>query len=215
MMWRSLVAYLSATLLLGVGLQTAVAATASSKPKIVLVVGDSLSAGYGIDIERAWPTLLDRRLQTEGYGYRVVNASVSGETSAGADTRVAHLLELHRPAIMILEIGANDGLRGLPLTQTRQHLTSILDKAAARKVRTLLVGMRMPPNYGARYTEGFYSLFADLAATRQLAWVPFLLEGVALDPQLIQTDGLHPTAAAQPQLLDNVWQALRPMLKSK
>jgi acyl-CoA thioesterase I len=183
-------------------------------PKVILIVGDSLSAGYGIHIEQAWPSLLDERLRSQGYGYRVTNASVSGETSAGANARIAHLLDQHRPAILILEIGANDGLRGLPLAQTQQHLQSILDRARERKVRVLLIGMRIPPNYGDKYADGFYALFEDLAKNNKLSRVPFLLEGVALDTTLIQADGLHPTAAAQPRLLDNVWRELAPMLKA-
>lgn len=197
------------------GPSTGPSATASDSRKVVLVVGDSLSAGYGIQIDRAWPTLLDQRLKSQGYGYRVVNASVSGETSAGAESRLARLLELHRPAIVILEIGANDGLRGLPLAQTRKNLTSMLDKAASRQASVLLVGMQMPPNYGAIYADGFYALFGELARARKLSLVPFLLDGVALDPGLMQGDGLHPTAAAQPRLLDNVWRVLQPMLKKK
>lgn len=182
---------------------------------VILVVGDSLSAGYGIDINQGWVALLERRLKSQAYGYRVVNASVSGETSAGARARLPRLFELHRPAILILEIGANDGLRGLPLQKTRENLAAMLDLATAKRAETLLIGMQIPPNYGAKYADGFQALFAEQARTRNLRWVPFFLDGVALDMNLMQADGLHPTAAAQPRLLENVWSALRAMLKRR
>jgi len=191
------------------------AAHAADNPKTILVMGDSLSAGYGMSIEQAWPTLLAQRLQTQGYGYRVANASVSGETSAGARARFAELLKLHRPDIVILEIGANDGLRGLPVKQTRENLAAMARQAKSGGARALIAGMQMPPNYGARYTEEFAAVFRDVAREQRLALAPFLLDGVALHPELMQADGLHPTAAAQPRILDNVWQALRPMLKKK
>ncbi|MBC7982965.1 MAG: arylesterase [Candidatus Obscuribacterales bacterium] len=179
---------------------------------VILIVGDSLSAGYGIDTKQGWVALLERRLKSEGYGYRVVNASVSGETSAGARLRLPRLFELHRPAMMILEIGANDGLRGYSLDQIRENLSFMLDLATSKKAQTLLIGMHIPPNYGAKYAEGFYNLFAGQAKSRRLRWVPFFLDGVALDMSLMQADGFHPTAAAQPRLLDNAWKELRPML---
>jgi acyl-CoA thioesterase-1 len=191
------------------------AASAQDTPSapVILVVGDSLSAGYGIDVKQGWVALLQRRLESQGYGYRVVNASVSGETSVGARARLPRLFEVHRPALMILEIGANDGLRGLPLVQTRDNLNFMLDLAAKNKAQTVLVGMQIPPNYGAKYADGFAALFSEQARTRKLAFVPFFLDGVALDMSLMQADGLHPTAAAQPRLLDNVWTALKPVLK--
>lgn len=183
------------------------------KGDAILVVGDSLSAGYGIDINQGWVTLLGRRLESQGYGYRVVNASVSGETSAGARSRLQKLLELHRPTIVILEVGANDGLRGLPLKQTRENLTVMVQQAKTAGARILIAGMQMPPNYGARYTAEFSATFADVAREQKQSLVPFFLDGVALDMKLIQADGLHPTAEAQPRLLENVWKELRPMLK--
>jgi acyl-CoA thioesterase-1 len=176
-------------------------------------MGDSLSAGYGIDIKQGWVALLEQRLKVQGYGYRVVNASVSGETSAGARGRLTKLLEQHRPAIMILEIGANDGLRGLPVKQLRSNLETMVDQAAAGNARVLLAGMQMPPNYGERYTEEFTATFRDVARERKQPLIPFFLDGIALDMKLVQADGLHPTAAAQPRLLDNVWKQLKPMLK--
>jgi len=193
----------------------ALANTVAKAEPIILVVGDSLSAGYGIDIKQGWVTLLEQRLKAQGYGYRVVNASVSGETSGGARSRFLTLLELHHPAIVILEIGANDGLRGLPSKQTKDNLTSMVSQAKATRARVLLVGMQMPPNYGARYTQEFAAVFSDVAREQQQPLVPFFLDGVALDMKLIQADGLHPTAVAQPHLLDNVWKELRPMLRKK
>jgi acyl-CoA thioesterase I len=157
--------------------------------------------------------LLEQRLSAQGYGYRVVNASVSGETSAGARGRLTKLLELHRPAILVVEIGANDGLRGLPVKQTRENLVVIADRAKAIGARVILAGMQMPPNYGARYTQDFAAAFQEVAREKQLALIPFFLEGVALDMKLVQADGLHPTAAAQPLLLNNVWKVLQSMLK--
>jgi acyl-CoA thioesterase-1 len=209
-----LIAALIGTFGLDLGLRSSIAsaATPAASPTI-LVVGDSLSAGYGIDVNQGWVALMERRLKSQGYGYRVVNASVSGETSAGARSRLPRLFELHKPVIMILEIGANDGLRGLPLAQTRENLTVMLDLAAKSKTQALLVGMQIPPNYGAKYADGFAALFADQAKNRKLPYVPFFLDGVALDMSLMQGDGLHPTAAAQPRLLDNVWPVLKPVLK--
>jgi acyl-CoA thioesterase-1 len=180
---------------------------------VILVMGDSLSAGYGIDIKVGWVALLDQRLSAKGYGYRVVNASVSGETSAGARGRLTKLLELHRPSILILEIGANDGLRGLPVKQTRENLSVMVKQAKNAKAAVVLAGMQMPPNYGARYTQDFAAAFADVARAEKTVLIPFFLEGIALDMKLVQADGLHPTAAAQPRLLDNVWTALKPLLK--
>jgi acyl-CoA thioesterase I len=187
---------------------------ASSNP-VILIVGDSLSAGYGIDVKQGWVTLLEQRLGAQGYGYRVINASVSGETSGGARGRLTKLLELHRPAIMVLEIGANDGLRGLPVKQTRENLAAMTDQAQSMGARVVIAGMQMPPNYGARYTEEFAATFHDVAKERKAQLIPFFLDGIALDMKLVQADGLHPTAAAQPRLLDNVWPILKPMLKKK
>jgi acyl-CoA thioesterase-1 len=203
---------LGLVLLLQIGLSHAEAANTLS---VILVAGDSLSAGYGIDVKQGWVALLERRLQAQGYGYRVVNASVSGETSGGIRARLPKLLELHRPAIMILEIGANDGLRGLPIKQTKANIEAMTSQARAAGSEVVLTGMQMPPNYGARYTQEFAAVFTDVAREQHLPLVPFLLDGVALDMNLVQADGLHPTAAAQPRLLDNVWKTLQPLLKRK
>lgn len=175
--------------------------------------GDSLSAGYGIDVRASWVTLLGQRLATQGYAYRVVNASVSGETTAGGITRLPAALKRHRPEIVILELGANDGLRGLSLAQTRANLESMIKAAQTAGARVLLVGIHLPPNYGPDFTRKFRAVYDDLVRRYRLAYVPFLLEGVALSPGLMQADGLHPTASAQPRVLDNVWPYLEPLLK--
>jgi acyl-CoA thioesterase-1 len=191
--------------------EAAVAATASPAPTI-LVVGDSLSAGFGIKLEQGWVALLQKKLAQEGYGLRVVNASASGETSGGAKTRLPRALAQHRPAVVILELGGNDGLRALPLGDIRANFERMIALATQAGARVLLIGMRMPPNYGPQYTREFDGLYAELARARGLALVPFFLDGVALDESLMQDDGIHPTAAAQPKLLAVVWPRLRPLL---
>ncbi len=189
------------------------AAGAITSQRTLLVFGDSLSAGYGIDASAGWVSLLEKRLRAEGYGYRVVNASVSGETTTGGLSRLPRALATHRPALVILELGANDGLRGLPLETSRANLEQMLQACRVAGVRVLLLGMKMPPNYGPKYTTGFERLFSDLARTYRVPLIPFFLDGVALNPALIQADGLHPTAAAQPLLLKNVWPRLAPLLR--
>lgn len=180
----------------------------------ILVWGDSLSAGYGLKPgEAAWPTLLQTRLAEQGFPHQVVNGSVSGETSAGGRTRLPAALERHKPDILILELGANDGLRGLPPQLMRDNLAAMIDAAEAAGARVLLAGMRMPPNYGPAYTRRFEETFHALATAGQLAFTPFLMEGFADRPELFQSDGIHPTAEAQPRILDNIWTALLPLLK--
>jgi acyl-CoA thioesterase I len=195
--------------LLVIALQNAVASA-----RTILVFGDSLSAALGIRPEQGWVALLAQRLQTQGYGYQVVNASVSGETSAGGLERLPRALQLHEPVIVILELGANDGLRGLPVSVMRANLTRMVQQAQAAHARVLLVGMRIPPNYGPRYTEEFAAVYPELAQQYHLPLVPFLLEKVALDPALMQADGLHPDAAAEPAVLDTLWPYLKPLLKN-
>jgi len=156
-----------------------------------------------------------QRLQTQGYGYQVVNASVSGETSSGGLERLPRALELHKPVIVILELGANDGLRGLPVSAMGDNLAHMVELAQAAGARVLLVGIRIPPNYGPRYTEEFARVYPELAQRYQLALVPFLLEKVALDPALMQEDGMHPNAAAEPMVLDTLWSYLKPLLRKK
>jgi acyl-CoA thioesterase I len=200
---------------LGIGLLFIALQNAVASAPTILVFGDSLSAAHGIRPEEGWVALLTQRLQTQGYGYRVVNASVSGETSSGGLERLPRALQLQQPQIMILELGANDGLRGLPVSATRDNLTRMLQLAQAAKARVLLVGIRLPPNYGARFNEQFERLYPELAAQFHVPLVPFLLQGVALNPQLMQEDGLHPAAAGEPVVLDTVWPYLKPLLTKK
>lgn len=179
----------------------------------IMVLGDSLSASYGIAVESGWVSLLQQRLARNRYDYRVVNASISGETTAGGAARIADELARNTPEVVVIELGANDGLRGLPLAETRTHLAAMIDAAQAAKAKVLLVGMRLPPNYGPDYTQGFETLFADLAKQKQIAFLPFLLEPVAADDTAFQADRLHPNAGAQPKLRDHVWRALAPLLQ--
>jgi len=189
-------------------------AEAASPPReaTLLVFGDSISAGYGIRIEEGWVALLQSRLQTQGYGYRVVNASVSGETTAGGLARLPRALELHRPKIVIIELGGNDGLRGLPVEVIKKNLERMIVASRSSGALVLLVGMRMPTNYGPPYVAGFHAIYPQLAQRYAVPLVPFLLAGVALDGRLMQADGIHPTAPAQARLLDNIWPVLRPLL---
>jgi acyl-CoA thioesterase I len=188
---------------------------APAAPGTIVVLGDSLSAGFGIRVEQGWVALLQGRLKQEGYGHRVVNASVSGETSGGARARLPRILELQKPSIVIVELGGNDGLRGLPIPDVRTNFESILRLSQQAGARILLVGMRMPPNYGPRYADAFHELYGELARQHQLPYVPFFLDGIALDAALMQEDGIHPNAAGQRRLLDLIWPALQPMLGKK
>ncbi|MDO9602266.1 MAG: arylesterase [Rhodocyclaceae bacterium] len=181
----------------------------------VLVFGDSLSAGYGIAVQQSWPALLAERLRQQKPPRDLVNASISGETTAGGRSRLPAVLERHRPAVVILALGANDGLRGLPLAETRANLTQMVRAAKTSGARVLLVGMRLPPNYGPEYTRDFSALFATLARQEKTALLPFLLEPIALDDAAFQADRLHPTAAAQPKILDHVWKSLQPVFHDK
>jgi len=179
---------------------------------VILIMGDSLSAAYGIDVTSGWVALLHKRLAELGYGYSVVNASVSGETTGGGRARFPQLLDLHKPHIVLLELGANDGLRGLPVSQAKSNLQAMIETAKQQGTQLVLVGMHLPPNYGPQYTTQFDAMYRDLAAQYRLSLIPFLLDGVALNQELVQADGLHPTAAAQPRLLENVWAVLKPLL---
>ena len=179
----------------------------------ILVLGDSLSAALGIRPEQGWVALLAQRLQTQGYGYQIVNASVSGETTSGGLERLPRVLQLHQPGTVILELGANDGLRGLPVDETRENLAHMVRLSQTAGARVLLVGMRIPPNYGPRYTEAFARMFPELANQYHLPLVPFLLEKVALDPTRMQQDGMHPNARGEPPVLDTLWPYLKPLLK--
>ena len=181
--------------------------------KTVLVLGDSLSAAYGLAPAQGWVALLARRIAEREPDWRVVNASVSGDTTAGGAARIAAALKLHRPHVVVIELGANDGLRGLPLQQTRINLARMIGAAHGANARVLLVGMRMPPNYGPDYTEGFARNYSALAERFDTALLPFLLQPIALDRAAYQADNLHPVAAAQPKLRDHVWRALEPLLR--
>jgi acyl-CoA thioesterase-1 len=180
--------------------------------KRILVYGDSLSAGFGIAVSQSWPALLGQRLQATGSPYTVSNASISGETTAGGRARFAAALDQFKPAVVILALGANDGLRGLPVGAMQDNLAYMVKLAKRRKARVLLVGMRLPPNYGPKYTDEFHAAFRTLAKRERIPLLPFLLEPVALDRNAFQADGLHPTAVVQPKLLDHVWSALQPLL---
>lgn len=178
----------------------------------LLVVGDSISAGYGLDVNRGWVALLQQRLHESGSSYQVVNASISGDTTAGGRNRLPALLQQHKPALVVIELGGNDGLRGLSLEHMQTNLAAMVAMAQEQGSQVLLLGMRIPPNYGPRYSEGFYQVYQQLAAKQQIALVDFFLEGVGGVEGMIQQDGIHPTEAAQPLLLDNAWPSLQPLL---
>jgi acyl-CoA thioesterase-1 len=188
------------------------APAARSESPAILVLGDSLSAAYGIRLEQGWVALLQGRLKAKGYGHRVINASASGETTGGALARLPRALQRHRPSIVIVELGGNDGLRGLPLGDVRANFEALIRLSREAGAKVLLVGMRIPPNYGPRYSQGFHDLYGELARQHRLPLVPFFLDGIALDDSLMLEDGLHPNAAAQPKLLDQVWPQLQTLL---
>lgn len=188
--------------------------SARAETPVILVFGDSISAGYGlVRVDQGWVALLQTRLKDQGYVYQVINASVSGETTAGGLARLPRALMLHQPKIVILELGGNDGLRALPVAQMRANLVRMVDLAAAAGAQVLLLGMRMPPNYGSDFTEQFRLSYSDLARDKKLPLVPFLLNDIALLPNLMQADGIHPNELGQPRLLDNVWPSLKPLLR--
>lgn len=182
------------------------------QPRVILVMGDSLSAAYGIDPAQGWVTLLQQRLKSSGYDYTVANASVSGETTSGGLTRLPGALKAHPPGIVIIELGANDGLRGLPIQVMHDNLVKMITQSEAAGAKVVLVGMLLPPNYGGPYTQAFASTYKDLAQRYKLSLVPFLLANVAEHRDMVQADGLHPLAKAEPQVLDNVWSSLKPLL---
>lgn len=179
----------------------------------ILVLGDSLSAAYGIPVEQGWVSLLQQRLTERGFPHRVVNASISGDTTSGGLSRLPAALERDHPAIVILELGANDGLRGQSLPAMHDNLARMIELSQQAHARVALAEMQIPPNYGPLYTQKFQAVFSDLAKSEHVLLIPFLLNGVAGNPVLIQEDGLHPRAEAQPQILDNVWSTLEPLLK--
>ncbi len=181
-------------------------------PHTLLVFGDSLSAAYGIDESEGWVTLLENKIRDKQHPYRVVNASVSGETSTGGLARLPAALDTHQPDIVILELGGNDGLRGLPLVSLRQNLIQMIDLSQAAGAEVLLAGIQIPPNYGPRYTIPFFEMYGEIAQERALALVPFLIAGIPQQPDLMQNDGIHPKAEAQWMIVENVWPYLEPML---
>lgn len=181
------------------------ACTAAEDAPAVLVVGDSLSAGYGLNISEGWVALLKNKLSDEGYGHDVVNASISGDTTSGGRSRLKKALERHQPALVVIELGGNDGLRGQPVRAMRRNLEAMIKDSLQAGAQVALLGMRIPPNYGERYANAFHAVYGDLAQAHDLPLVTFFLEGVALDKTLMQADGIHPNAKAQPILLDNAW----------
>jgi acyl-CoA thioesterase-1 len=189
------------------------AVSARAEAPVILVFGDSISAGYGLpQVEQGWVELLRRKLKEGGYGYQVVNASVSGETTAGGLARLPRALALHHPQIVIIELGGNDGLRALPIDQMRANLAKMVELSSATGAQVLLLGMRIPPNYGPEFTEQFSHAFTDVAHDKKVPLVPFLLRDIALTPALMQADGVHPNESGQPKLLDNTWPTLQPIL---
>ena len=197
--------FLSAALALMCMAQNATAGT-------ILIVGDSISAAFGLDTRLGWVSLLEQRLGQQGYDDKVVNASVSGDTSAGGLARLPALLAAHKPEVVILELGGNDGLRGQQPAQLKQNLASMNEASQKACAKVLLLGMQLPPTYGARYTRAFAEVYSQLGSEKKVALVPFLLEGVGGHPELMQADGVHPAVGAQGKLLDNVWPALKPLL---
>jgi acyl-CoA thioesterase-1 len=195
------------------GARSAAAAPTAKAQRTVLFMGDSLSAGYGLAAPQGWVALTAQRIAQAKPGWRAVNASISGETTAGGAARIAGELQRNKPAVVVIELGSNDGLRGLPLAQSRANLERMIQAAQAAKAQVLLIGMRMPPNLGREYTEGFERNYRELAQKYSAPLLPFLLEPVAADRNNFQNDNLHPTAAAQPALRDHVWTKLGPMLK--
>jgi acyl-CoA thioesterase-1 len=189
------------------------AAAPASAPRTVLVMGDSLSAAYGLAPEQGWVALTADRIAAEKPGWALVNASISGETSAGGASRMAGELARHRPQVVVIELGANDGLRGLPLEQTRGNLERMIVAAQASGARVLLIGMRLPPNFGLPYTQGFEAIYRSLSEAHGTALLPFLLEPIAADLEAFQADTIHPVAKVQPLLRDHVWPSLAPLLK--
>ena len=186
---------------------------AAAAEKSILVLGDSLSAAYGIPRQKGWVALLEERLKRERPDYIVVNASISGDTTGGGRARLKPLLDKHRPAVLVIELGANDGLRGMPVVLLRSNLDAMIRDAQASGARVLLVGMRMPPNYGEVYAQSFEDAFREVARTHRIALVPFLLEDFADKLEFFQPDRIHPTVEAQPMMLERVWKELRPLLR--
>ena len=184
----------------------------ASDPPVLMILGDSLSAGYGMNSEHSWVNLLDIRLKEHGYSYRILNSSISGDTTQGGLTRIPRLLNRYQPEIVIIELGANDGLRGINPDITRENMASMIRQSQDVDAQVLLAGIRLPPNYGADYLEKFESIYPDLAAEYDTLLVPFFMDGVIFTPGLLQADNIHPNEKGQPVLLENVWKVLGPEL---
>jgi len=181
--------------------------------RTIVILGDSLSAAYGMEVSESWPSLLQRRLDENGHEYRVFNSSIAGDTTQGGAARLPRLLEKQNPAIVLIELGGNDGLRGLPIEVTRGNLASMIEQSRAAGAEVIISEIRIPPNYGRSYTEKFTGMFHELAAEYSITLLPFLLEDVALEPGMMLPDGIHPSAKAQPVILDVVWASLEPLLR--
>lgn len=184
----------------------------AADPPVILVLGDSLSAGYGMDVEDSWVHLLEIRLQEQGHSYRILNSSVSGDTTQGGLSRLPRLLDRYQPEIVIIELGGNDGLRGINPDVTRKNMTSMIQQSQQNGARVLLTGIRLPPNYGTAYLQQFETMYADLAGEYGTLLVPFFMDGVIFTPGLLQADGIHPNENGQPVLLENIWRVLEPAL---
>ena len=184
----------------------------ASEAPTILIFGDSLSAGFGIDVDQSWGALLQRRLEEQGYEHRVVNASISGETTEGGVTRIADALQTFSPDLIILELGGNDGLRGFPPPRIKDNLMQITRRAMQSGASVVLLGIRIPTNYGTRYTQAFEATYAEVAEELGIRWIEFFMDGVALNDELLQEDRIHPNAEAQPILLDNAWPIIRDTL---
>jgi acyl-CoA thioesterase-1 len=193
----------------------AASASAYSAPKTVLVLGDSLSAEYGLNRGSGWVALLEKKLKAERISAKIVNASISGETTSGGRARLPALIKQHKPSVVVIELGANDGLRGLPVASAEDNLRTMVDLAKKNDAAVLLVGMRMPPNYGRAYTEQFFNMYTKLSTKYKAPLVPFMLEGVADQPKLFQADRLHPNAEAHPIILANIWPKFKPLVKAQ
>ncbi|MDP1930172.1 MAG: arylesterase [Gammaproteobacteria bacterium] len=202
-------------LFLSSALLFSVVATGQEERPVILVFGDSLSAAYRMDEADGWVTLLGEKIKEEGLPFRVVNASVSGETTDGGLARLPAALSTHNPAFVILELGGNDGLRGLPVSHIRQNLTQMATLSREAGARVVLAGIQIPPNYGPRYTAPFASQYGEIAAEMDLPLIPFLIDGIPQQPELMQDDGIHPRAEAQSMILDNVWPVLESLLKEE
>jgi acyl-CoA thioesterase-1 len=190
----------------------AIAQSDSGSPAAIVILGDSLSAAYGMEISQSWPSLLQDRLEENGHAYRVFNSSITGDTTQGGLARLPRLLKKHRPAIVLLELGGNDGLRGLPVEVTRSNLSAMIEQSQGAGAQVILAEIRIPPNYGRSYTEKFNETYTALQREYGVILLPFVLQEIALEPGLMQSDGIHPTAAAQPLILDEVWRVLKPFL---